>query len=292
MRIAVLADIHGNLSALQSVAAHLEAWQPDQVVMAGDVVNRGPYPAECLQFVLQKQAEAGWHLVRGNHEDYVLENTRPDAPQSGPQLDVYRNSFWTLGQLNGEVEALAAMPFQVSLTGPNGREFRAVHASMKSNQIGIYPAMADEALRPLIAPAPAVLCVGHTHRPLIRQVDKTLVVNVGSVGMPFDGDRRASYAQLTWENGRWQAAIIRLDYDWAAVERDFFEAGFMTGAGDLARIMLVEFQQARPYLHRWIHQHEARVLAGELSLAESVTTFFREVIDLMTEDGRRKTEDQ
>jgi predicted phosphodiesterase len=276
MKIAVLADIHGNLTALQTVIDHIDAWGPDQVIMAGDVVNRGPYPAECLEFVLQKQAEAGWLLVRGNHEDYVLENTRPDAPKSGPILEVYRNSFWTLGQLNGQVAALETMPFQASLTGPDGRELRAVHASMAGNQVGIYPATTDEALRPLIAPAPAVLCAGHTHRPLIRQVDETLVVNVGSVGMSFDGDRRAAYAQLTWQNGRWQTEIIRLDYDWAVVEQDFHDTGFMSGAGDLTRIMLVEFQQARPYLHQWIRQYEARVLAGELSLADSVALFAQE----------------
>ncbi|MFO7539096.1 MAG: metallophosphoesterase family protein [Chloroflexota bacterium] len=278
MKIAVLADIHANLAALQTVTKHLETWAPDEVIMAGDVVNRGPYPAECLQLVLQKQAETGWHLVRGNHEDYVLENMRPDAPQSGPRLDIYRNSFWTLAQLNGEVKALEAMPFQVSLTGPDGREVRAVHASMAGNRIGIYPALSDKVLRPLIAPPPAVLCVGHTHRPLIRQVDKTLVVNVGSVGMSFDGDRRASYAQLSWHNGRWQAEIIRLAYDWTAVEQAFFDSGFMTGVGDLGRIMLIEFQQARPYLHQWLHQYEDRVLAEELSLAQSVTNFFQDVI--------------
>ncbi len=280
MKIAVLADIHGNLTALQTVIDHIEAWGPDQVIMAGDVVNRGPRPAECLDLVLQKQAEAGWLLVRGNHEDYVLENTRPDAPQSGPQREVYRNSFWTLGQLNGQIQALEAMPFQVDLPGPDGREVRAVHASMRDNRTGIYPGMSDEVLRPLIAPPPAVLCVGHTHRPLIRRVDETLVVNVGSVGVSFDGDRRAAYAQLLWENGRWQAEIIRLAYDWNKVEQDFRDSGFMAGAGELTHLMLVEFQQARPYLHHWIHRHEAHVLSGEMSLSDSVRLFAREVIGI------------
>lgn len=278
MKIAVLADIHGNLTALQTVIDHIETWRPDQVIMAGDVVNRGPRPAECLQLVLQKQAEAGWLLVRGNHEDYVLENTRPDAPQSGPQREIYRNSFWTLGQLNGQIDTLEAMPFQVALPGPDRREVRAVHASMVDNRTGIYPGMSDEALRPLLAPAPAVLSVGHTHRPLIRWLDETLVVNVGSVGMSFDGDRRAAYAQLTWENGRWQARIIRLPYDWDIVEQDFHDTGFMADAGDLTRIMLVEFQQARPYLHQWIRQYEACVLAEEMSLSQSVRLFAQEVI--------------
>ena len=72
MKLAVLADIHANLPALHSVASHIEAWQPDGVVLAGDVVNRGPRPLECLRFVQEKQRAAGWGVVRGNHEEYVM----------------------------------------------------------------------------------------------------------------------------------------------------------------------------------------------------------------------------
>ena len=72
MKIAVLADIHGNMPALERVTTHIEAWGADQVIVAGDVVNRGPQPRTCLQFVEDKQQSAGWQVVRGNHEDYVL----------------------------------------------------------------------------------------------------------------------------------------------------------------------------------------------------------------------------
>ena len=55
MKLAVLADIHANWPALQAVTEHLEAWQPDQVIVDGDTVNRGPRPAECLRFVQDRQ---------------------------------------------------------------------------------------------------------------------------------------------------------------------------------------------------------------------------------------------
>jgi len=277
MKVAVLADIHGNLSALERVTEHIEAWNADQVVMAGDVVNRGPQPRICWQFVEERAQTAGWRLLRGNHEDYVLVHDGPDAPRSGPEFDVYLNSYWTYQKMDGKIEALKALPDQVSLSGPDGGEVRVVHASMRGNRIGIYPETPDAMLAQLIAPAPAVICVGHTHRPLIRQLNDTLVVNAGSVGMPFDGDRRAAYAQLTWQNDMWRAEIIRLDYDQARTEEQFYSSGFIPNAGPLAEIMLVEFREARSYIHRWLFRYEPLVLAGEMTMAESVRRYLQDI---------------
>lgn len=277
MKVAVLADIHGNLPALLVVAANIETWQPDMVVVAGDVVNRGPRPKECLQLVQEKQQGSGWLVVRGNHEDYVLAQARSDKPRSGPEYEIALNGLWTYQQLNGNVSALEQMPFQISLPGQIDEQVRIVHASMQGNRAGIYPETSLPELRQMIAPPPAVLAVGHTHRPLIRLVDDTLVVNVGSVGMPFDGDGRASYGRLTKVQGRWQAEIIRLDYDRAETERDFFEMDFIPNAGDLARIMLVEFRQARSYIYTWVTDYQPAVLAGQLSVADSVNEYLAKI---------------
>jgi predicted phosphodiesterase len=270
MKIAVLADIHGNEVALQAVAAHVATWRPDRVIVAGDVVNRGPRSLACLDFVLAKQQQEGWLLVRGNHEDYVLQQAQPTAPRSGPLFAMQQSSFQIWRQLNGDLAALAAMPFHVSVTGPDGRELRVIHASMKNNRTGIYPDTPDESLRQMIAPPPGVLCVGHTHRPLIRRLDDTLVVNAGSVGLPFDGDRRAAYARLSYGHGRWQARIVRLAYDWELGEQAYFTDGFLEN-DPLAQLVLLEFRQARPLLGHWFRQYEQRVLDGEISLAEAVT---------------------
>ena len=278
VKIAVLADIHGNLPALLTVAADIEAWQPDVVVVAGDVVNRGPRSQECLEFIQTRQQQQGWLVVRGNHEDYVLAQARLDRPRSGPEYEISLNSLWTYQKLNGEMDTLEKMPFQISIPGPHDEEVRFVHASMKGNREGIYPESGTAELRQKITPPPAVLGAGHTHRPLIRQVDETLVVNVGSVGMPFDGNIRAAYGRLSTRQDRWEAEIIRLDYDRAQTERDFFETGFIPQAGDLARIMLVEFRQARSHIFAWVTQYQPIVLAGHMSVADSVTEYLARII--------------
>ncbi len=277
MKIAVLADIHGNLPALQAVVSHIDQWQPDEVMVAGDVVNRGPRPLECLEIVKEKQLSDGWMVVRGNHEDYVISHTLPDSPRSGPFFEIYRTSYWTLNQLNGHVADLNNMPFQVSTKTPDGREIRAVHASMRDNRDGIYLDTPDDSLRQQIAPPPSALCVGHTHRPLIRTLDNTLVVNVGSVGMPFDEDPRAAYAQLTWHNNQLRADIIRLDYDREQVEKDFCETGFVRDSGPLTHLMLIEFRHSRPYLHLWMRYYQKRVLSGAMSVGEAVDDFIASI---------------
>lgn len=272
MKLAILADIHANLRALHTVAAHLEAWQPDRVIIAGDVVNRGPRSLDCLRFVQEKQRTHGWHIVRGNHEEYVIGHSRPDAPRSGPEFEVNRYSYQAFRQLNGDVSALEALPFSISVHAPDGSDVRVTHASMRGNRDGIYPKTTDDELRQQIGPppAPTLFCVGHTHIPLVRRIDSTLVVNVGAVGMPFDGDPRASYGQVSWHAGAWHAAIIRLPYDRHQAERDFRETNFLEESGPLGYLILHEFQHARPRLFSWATQYHARVLAGEISLEASV----------------------
>lgn len=273
MKVAILADIHGNLPAIETVIQHIDAWAPDRVVVAGDVVNRGPRPLECLQLVLERERSAGWLFVKGNHEDYVIKQAQPDADRGGPDFEISQSAYWTLQKLDGHLNDLLAMPFQVALADPNEGEVRIVHASMRGNRDGIYPETPDDELRQKIGPPPAVLCVGHTHRPLVRQIDDTLVVNVGAVGMPFDGDGRAAYAQLSWRNGRWQVEIVRLDYDRAQTERDFFECGFFDEAGDLVKIMLLEFRQSRAHIHMWSRLYEEAVSSGQLAMSDSVRSY-------------------
>ncbi len=277
MKLVVLADIHANFIALQTVAAHIKAWQPDLVIVAGDIVNRGPRPLECLHFVQEKQRTHGWLVVCGNHEDYVLSHTKPDAPRNGLEFEVHRHSYWTYQQLDGNISALAAMPFQQNLIAPDGSEACITHASIRGNRDGIYPTTSDDELRQQIQPEAALFCVGHTHRPLVRRIDSTLVVNVGSAGLPFDGDPRISYAQLNWQRGQWYARIVRLDYDRQAAERDFFKTDFLPGSGPLGQLILNEFRTAQSRLFQWTVKYQARGLAGELSMADSVRAFLVEL---------------
>ena len=277
MKLAVLADIHANFIALETVADHIQRWQPDHVVVAGDMVNRGPRPRECLEFVLEKAKIDNWQLIRGNHEDYVISFAHPARISHDLEFELYRSAYWTYQQLAEDVSMLEKMINQVDLFAPNGDWVQIVHASVRSNRDGLFPENTEDQLRPKIyqdeQEPPAVFCTGHTHWPFVRWLDKTLVINVGSVGLPFDGDRRSAYAQITWDTGQWQAEIIRLDYDWHQTEQDFFETGYLAEGGPLVELILDELRIARPHLFRWTQQYERDVMAGQITIAESVPLF-------------------
>lgn len=275
MKIAVLSDVHANLAALEAVADDIDRWQPDYVIVGGDVVNRGPRPRECLEFVRARAHTQGWQCVIGNHEEYVLYHAQPDAVRSGPSFDVRRVSFWTYGRLNGDMSVIGAWPFQHSLRVNGSGELRVVHASMQGTRSGLHCATPDDELRAKIAPPPAAIIAGHTHLPLIKRIDDTLVVNAGSVGLPFDGDRRAAYARLTL-NGGWQAEIVRLDYDYDRADRDFEVSGFLPEAGPLAELIRDEFRSARSNLFEWSVRFQADVMAGAITMEETVRRFWQE----------------
>lgn len=281
MKIAILADIHANFIALQTVAEHVARWQPDQVMVAGDIVNRGPRSRDCLEFIQHKQQTEGWLVVKGNHEDYVISFDRPETTPQGVLFDIFQVAHWSYRQLNGQVKALQAMPFQVSVAGPAGGELRVVHASMLSNRNGIFPNTSEPHLRKKIEPPPAVMGVGHTHIPLVRAIDNTLVVNAGAVGLPFDGDPRASYAQVQWQAGRWSAEIVRLEYDRRRAEQDFFDTGFMAHGGPLAQLILDELRTAQSRLYQWTVEYQQAAINGDISIVDAVDNFLRKTHGLV-----------
>jgi predicted phosphodiesterase len=276
MKIAVLSDIHGNYPALQTVAEDIDHWQPDIVVVNGDIVNRGPLSAACLQFVQAKRQTDQWQLLRGNHEDFVAACATLDLPQNEPDFELWRFAYFAYQQLNGEVGLLESLPGKFSWFAKDGSEFRVRHASMKNNRDGIQSDSSDEELYEQITPVPAVFVTAHTHRAFIRRFNDSLVVNIGAVGSPFDGDRRASYGRFTWDHSGWQAELRRLAYDTAQTERDYVESGFLAEAGPLTQLMLIELRRAGGLIYRWATRYQDAVLAQEIDIADSVRELLKD----------------
>ena len=156
-------------------------------------------------------------------------------------------------------------------------ELRVVHASIRGNRDGIYPETSDWTLKQQLGKPPAVFCTGHTHRSLVRRLGSVLVVNAGSVGLPFDSDQRLAYAQITLSKSGWQASIIRLPYDTLQAERDFFDTGFYTDAGPLAELVLIELRQARSQLYQWAVRYQRRALDGQISMRQSVDEYLKKI---------------
>lgn len=269
MKLALLADIHANYPALEAVAAHIAAWQPDEVILAGDVINRGPSPKACLDFVVDKVATSGWKVIKGNHEDYVLDWLKPEAHADPFHADLHQISYWTWEQLYRSPEPFRIWPDQISVQAPDGTEVRCVHASVRNNRDSIWPITPLADMRLKIGPnPPSTLLVGHTHIPLVRCIDNTLVVNCGSVGMPFDRDTRASYAQLVWQHDAWYSRIVRVDYDRAQTEHDYSTSGYL--ALPMAELTLRELREGRSQLFEWTEAYQKAILDRTMTVRESV----------------------
>jgi predicted phosphodiesterase len=271
MRIAVLADIHANLLALEAVIADLEIVQPDQVIVAGDFQNRGPAPKE----VYDRLRKFDWPLLRGNHEDYVIEQSQsPSGEAHAVDLYAWQPARWTAERVPETIPFLRTLPIAIQLSGPDGSFVCIAHGSPRSNAEGFFPSTRDEkALDMLGKPMPRVLCCGHTHLPLQRQIGSTWVFNVGSVGFPFDGDWRAAYGILNWSEGEWWTELRRVPYPVEAVAESLASPEFHEGIGPMAKIIQRELETARPHLTLFTLTVLPRVRSGELAIYTAVDEY-------------------
>jgi predicted phosphodiesterase len=211
MRIAFLSDIHGNLTALEALLADLKRVRPDVVVHGGDLALGGGRPAEVVDLV----REAGWAGVLGNTDEVLWDpSARTDLEQRAPKL---RNLFREIFELRVPATAQMLGEDRIAWTRGLPKLWRSsdgaialVHASPDSLWRAPGADCEEAELRQTYEPLGCRVAVyGHIHRPFVRNMPGLTVANSGSVGMPFDGDPRASYLVIDDE----QIAIRRVTYD-------------------------------------------------------------------------------
>lgn len=276
MKIAALGDIHGNYQALITAVDHVESWHPDLVLVLGDIVNRGPRSQDCLRLIEQKAAQPTWKVIRGNHEGYVLNFEEPEYAREGHDRALQEVIYWTYRSLSSqEITYLRELPERIDLALPGFGPVTASHASTAGERIGIFPNTPAAKLPELVPTSSRLFLVGHTHQPLVRKFENTTIVNAGSIGLPFDGDTRAGYAQLCFRDGEWQGEIIRLDYDLRSAEADYYGSGFIPEGGPLAELILAELRLGWPQLGKWFTRFEQPFRQGLISLEDAVYEFLK-----------------
>ena len=277
-RIAIFADIHGNLPALEAVLDDLAAQEVDEVLVGGDLVGRGPQGRAVVDHV----AALGVPTLRGNHEDYLLGFRRREVPEEWLVDEQWAASRWMAEELD-DVAArfISELPFSfVARTAP---EVRLVHGTPGSNEEGIGPwSREDEIEDHLAAVAEPVLVCAHTHRPLIHRSADGLVVNVGSVGLPFNRDRRAQYAVLHREEGarrsgtgrEWRVEFRQVPYDLDRILEVYESSGFLAEGGVTARLLRMELEHASPMLVPFLHWAERTGRRPEDGQMEAFLDFY------------------
>lgn len=277
MKVAVFSDVQGNLPAMERVVEDILDWRPDLVVMNGDLVNRGPCNKAVLLLFEQLHQEQGWLALKGNHEDFVLDCMTAPIDQ-GPEAELRRFANWTLQQLGESAGLMMRWPDHLSFADPGYRHWVHVsHGTLAGNRSGISASVTDEGLEGQLPEDIALFVTAHTHKVHERCYRGTAILNIGSVGSPFDGDPRSSYARLWFDGQRWHHQIRRLAYDRARADADFHQSGFLAEAGPLALVIYQEWRRAELLMSHWKRDYLAAVQAAEISLADSVECFLASV---------------
>ena len=275
-RLAVLADVHANLPALEAVIEEIREQRVDDVVAAGDYLTSGPHPVEVVRLLRR----LGAHMIRGNAEGYFLAFDKGDAPDPWYTSHQWAALRWSYRQLDDETLAFVGrLPDQAVLELDGAAPIRVVHGSPRSpserlfpeydqiarswfREAGLlpadhHPAQLKETLASIVEP---VLACGHTHIPWVEEHGQQLAFNPGAVSLAFNGDARAHYALLTWNGDRWCVEHRAVEYDLGRVRQAFHESGFLAEGGPFARAALLNVASARNALG-YLYWHIDRLAA-------------------------------
>jgi predicted phosphodiesterase len=290
MRLALLADIHGNLPALKAVLddiklgatdteiggveataasvsesaapevrepTDLDARRPvvSGLIVAGDFTG-GPQPQEVIDELRSLSLPVFW--VRGNAEHYVLQleaGTAPEAWITSPSWATLRFSYKALDA--GTIDWIKGLPEQATASLDSAAPVRVVHGTPSSAYKFLFPdhqpdvlsvyeraGLLPEEVPPLGSALngihePVLVCA-HSHIPWIDESTGTLVVNAGSVGGSNNGDPRAQYGLLDWDDDsdRWRASLHTVAYDLDRVRAAFDNTGLRAAGGAMAEAFL------------------------------------------------------
>ena len=227
MRYAIIADIHANLEAFNTVLADAKAMKCTHYACLGDVVGYNANPKECLDMVRAMNMP----VVKGNHDEYCSSET--DLEGFNPHAQEAIN--WTRDQLTEDDRKWLRDLRYIRLVA----SFSIVHATLDGPQKWGYVFDKLAAAASFTYQNTSVCFFGHTHVPVAFVRDamvrggtyskfktepgKKYFVNVGSVGQPRDGNPKAAYVVYDLDEG--SIELRRLEYDIGTTQRKILEAG-------------------------------------------------------------------
>ena len=209
VKILVLSDIHANWYALEAILAK-EAY--DSLIFLGDAVDFGPNPRKCIRFLMNSYKGAFWG-VRGDHDHAMAYGIGCGCSTELSSLSNITRDWGESILTSEEVGFLRRLPLdnRFSIDGLNFYLVHDPHKEKALRDINSYEMREFDSENEC-----DFILIGHSHKPFIKRLGSTTVLNPGSAGQPMDFNPRASYAVI--ENG--EATIKRIKYDIERTVRD------------------------------------------------------------------------
>ena len=223
MKLAFISDIHGNAAALEAVLKDIKEKRVDQVFVLGDLCYRGIEPKRALELVRALNCD----VIKGNADEWVVRGVREgEVPVQALEM-MNKERDWIVSQLDEEsIEYLKELPTELDLSFGEVK-IHAFHATPNSLFEVIQTDDSDEVLIEKLMVKQADLYIyAHIHKPFIRCLNGKYIMNCGSIGLPFDGLKKASYTLVDIEEGTVQVSNVRVKYDVEKVIQQFKESDY------------------------------------------------------------------
>ncbi|MDQ4077723.1 MAG: metallophosphoesterase [Chloroflexota bacterium] len=254
MKLAIIADIHGNIHALDAVLRDIDTQDVDQIIVNGDLVNRGPNNVAVMERIMPLADQ----LILGNHDDLVRKwvDRDPDLPEEWFDDPFWKGTEWTVEQLAeaGWIDALRDIPMTHKVTLPDTPRLIISHGSPRHYREGYGNFLRDEQISEIVQMYPYDILIGsHTHRQMVRRWGTHVLLNTGAVGAPFNRDPRAQYLLIMLRDHKWEWEFHAVEYDREAALDAFQEMDYLAEGGLSAHIFWEELLYARAiYAPYWM----------------------------------------
>jgi putative phosphoesterase len=224
MKGAFISDIHGNAWALETVLADIQKKRVDQIYVLGDICYRGPEPKRSLELIRSLETE----VIRGNADEWVVRGVlKGEVPEQALEM-MNSERDWTVSRLDrSDLDYLDKLPFEMNLI-LDGISIHVFHATPESLFESIFPGADDDLLKSKLMTSKnaQIYMYGHIHKPYVKYINGKIIMNTGSVGLPFDGLALASYAIVEIVDGNITTSIERVSYDIEKVAEQYRKANY------------------------------------------------------------------
>lgn len=249
MKVAVLSDIHGNLTAFNAVLDDINKLGIDKIIIAGDHIMDCPQNNE----VLEKIKTLTPYVIQGNREKYILDYEKG----LHNEWDTHKQMaavVWTYKNLNkNNIKYIDQLPEQLTVSLPEADAIRVVHGSPFGISEPLFPDKYPERLeKALKSINESVLICGHTHEAWSMVRHGKLVVNPGSVGVPFNKNKCADYAVLTLDQTQWIVSHHEVKYDLEELDSLFLDSGLFHQCKGWSELTLQTIKQGKDITSQYL----------------------------------------
>lgn len=267
-RIAVLADIHGNLPAFEAALKQVSQQKVDLLLLAGDIINGAPDSKACWDLALS----LGCPILRGNHERYAAHF---GGPQASPlwTTQQFAPLQWTVAQFSdAERQTMAQLPLDLRL--PEFPDLYVVHASQRDDHDSLEAYTTEATLNEMYPTAHEPFIIrAHNHGGQVHLWQHGVIVTCGSVGLPLNSQPTAQYLLIDQTRTGWKIQHQSAPYDLDAAVRRFADSGYLSATGPMGRLYCREVATAAHQIVPFLRLYAQWSKQGAITLSQALERF-------------------